>query len=126
MSEPDNAAEPRKAGLPIAKLAAAAVAALIPGSILTLAGGAIFGLAKGTAYVFAAAVLGSVGGFLIARYMARGFVEQRIAGNARFAAVDRAVAENGLKITFLLRLSPVLQIGQTSSVLAQRPSNCVM
>lgn len=30
MSEPDNAAEPRKAGLPIAKLAAAAVG-LIPG-----------------------------------------------------------------------------------------------
>ncbi len=30
MSEPDKAAEPRKAGLPIAKLAAAAVA-LIPG-----------------------------------------------------------------------------------------------
>jgi uncharacterized membrane protein YdjX (TVP38/TMEM64 family) len=52
-------------------------------------------------------VLGSAGGFLIARYGARGWVEPRIASNARFAAVDRAVAENGLKITFLLRLSPV-------------------
>ncbi len=86
---------------------AAAVAALVPGSLLTLAGGAIFGLTRGTAYVFLAAVLGSAAGFLIARYLARGFVEKRISGNPRFAAVDRAVAENGLKITFLLRLSPV-------------------
>ena len=86
---------------------ALAVAALIPGSLLTLAGGAIFGLARGLAYVFIAAVLGSTAGFLIARYFARGRVEQRIAGNPRFAAIDRAIAQDGLKITFLLRLSPV-------------------
>jgi uncharacterized membrane protein YdjX (TVP38/TMEM64 family) len=83
------------------------VAALIPGSVLTIAGGAIFGLGAGTAYVFAGAVLGSIGGFLIARYLARGWVEQRIESDERFAAIDRAVAANGLKITFLLRLSPV-------------------
>ena len=43
---------------------------------------------------------------LIARYLARGWVEQRIEADERFRAIDRAVAENGLKITFLLRLSP--------------------
>ena len=85
---------------------AVAVAALVPGSALTLAGGAIFGLAEGTLYVFTAAVLGSTAGFLIARYLARSYVAKRIEGNQRFASVDRAVAENGLKITFLLRLSP--------------------
>jgi uncharacterized membrane protein YdjX (TVP38/TMEM64 family) len=86
---------------------AVSVAALVPGSVLTIAGGAIFGLAAGTLYVFLAAVLGSIGGFLIARYFARGWVEQRIESDDRFGAIDRAVAENGLKITFLLRLSPV-------------------
>ena len=83
------------------------VVAFLPGAALTLAGGAIFGVVKGTAIVFAAAVLGSTLAFLIARYLARGFVEQRIAGNAQFAAIDRAIGQQGRKIVFLLRLSPV-------------------
>jgi uncharacterized membrane protein YdjX (TVP38/TMEM64 family) len=90
----------------IAGYAAAAVA-LVPGSLLTLAGGAIFGLARGTIFVFAGALLGAVAAFLIARYLARSAVERRLAGKPRFAAVDRAVATEGRKIVFLLRLSPV-------------------
>jgi len=83
------------------------VAALIPGSVLTIAAGAIFGLTAGTAYAFCGAALGSIGGFLIARYAARGWVERRIEFDERFIAIDRAVAASGFKITFLLRLSPV-------------------
>ena len=86
---------------------AAAVVAFVPGSVLTLAAGAIFGLAQGTVYVFVAAVLGSAAAFLIARHVARGAVERRIARNPRFGAIDRAVAAEGRKIVFLLRLSPV-------------------
>jgi uncharacterized membrane protein YdjX (TVP38/TMEM64 family) len=86
---------------------AVGVAAFLPGAALTLAGGAIFGVVKGTAIVFVAAVLGSTLAFLIARYVARGFVEQRIAGSAQFAAIDRAIGQQGRKIVFLLRLSPV-------------------
>jgi len=88
-------------------LYAVGVVAFLPGSALTLAGGAIFGVVKGTAIVFTAAVLGSTAAFLIARYLARGFVERRIAGNAKFAAIDRAIGQQGRKIVFLLRLSPV-------------------
>jgi uncharacterized membrane protein YdjX (TVP38/TMEM64 family) len=84
-----------------------AVVAFIPGSLLTIAAGIIFGLAKGVIYVFVAAVLGSSAAFLIARYLARAAVERRLAGNPRFAAIDRAVAAEGRKIVFLLRLSPV-------------------
>ncbi len=86
---------------------ALAVVAFVPGSVLTLAAGAIFGLVKGAVYVFVAAVLGSSAAFLVSRYLARGVVERRIAGNPRFAAVGRAVAAEGRKIVFLLRLSPV-------------------
>ena len=86
---------------------ALAVAAFVPGSLLTLAGGAIFGVAAGTAYVFCAALLGSSLGFLIARYVARSAVERRLAGNEKFAAIDRAVGRQGRWIVFLLRLSPV-------------------
>src|SRR5438477_945650 len=86
---------------------ALAAIAFVPGSILTLAAGAIFGVARGVLYVFVAAVLGACGAFLVARHLARGVVERRLAGNARFAAIDRAVGREGRKIVFLLRLSPV-------------------
>jgi uncharacterized membrane protein YdjX (TVP38/TMEM64 family) len=83
------------------------VVALLPAAALTLAGGAIFGVVKGTAVVFTAAIIGSTLAFLIARYLARELVERRIAGNAQFAAIDRAIGQQGRKIVFLLRLSPV-------------------
>jgi len=85
---------------------AAAVVAFLPGSILTLAAGAIFGIGQGLAYAFTAAVLGASAAFLVSRYLARGAIERRLAGNARFAAIDRAVGAQGRKIVFLLRLSP--------------------
>jgi uncharacterized membrane protein YdjX (TVP38/TMEM64 family) len=85
---------------------AAAVVAFVPASLLTLVAGAIFGVAEGTAIVFVAAVLGSSAAFLIARHLARRAIEQRIAGDARFAAIDRAVGAEGRKIVLLLRLSP--------------------
>jgi uncharacterized membrane protein YdjX (TVP38/TMEM64 family) len=85
---------------------ATAVVAFVPGALLTLAGGAIFDLGWGIVYVFTAAVLGSSAAFLISRYLARGLIERRISENPRFAALDRAIGSQGLKIMFLLRLSP--------------------
>ena len=86
---------------------ALAVVAAAPGAILTLAAGAIFGVLEGTAYVFVAATLGASGAFLVARYVARGMIERRLNASDRFDAIDRAVGNEGLKIVFLLRLSPV-------------------
>lgn len=87
---------------------ALATVALVPGSLLTLVGGAVFGVVAGSAYVFAGAVIGSVLAFLAARHLARPAVERRISGDERFRRIDRAVEREGLKIVFLLRLSPVL------------------
>jgi uncharacterized membrane protein YdjX (TVP38/TMEM64 family) len=81
--------------------------AFAPGSILSLAAGALFGVLQGTLYVFVGATLGSAAAFLIARYLARGWVQRRIEGDRRFAAIDRAVGEDGRRIVLLLRLSPV-------------------
>jgi uncharacterized membrane protein YdjX (TVP38/TMEM64 family) len=79
----------------------------VPGSALTLAAGALFGIGRGLVFAWCAATVGASLAFLVARYLARGAVEHRIAGNPRFAAIDRAVGQEGRKIVFLLRLSPV-------------------
>ncbi|HTQ80656.1 MAG TPA: TVP38/TMEM64 family protein [Thermoanaerobaculia bacterium] len=84
-----------------------ATVAFAPGSVLTLAAGAIFGLLRGTIYTFLGATLGASAAFLVARYGARRAIERKLAGNERFAAIDRAVAGKGFQIVALLRLSPV-------------------
>lgn len=84
-----------------------AVVLFVPGSLLTLAAGAIFGLVRGTIYVFVAATIGAAAAFLVSRHLARATIERRIAGNPRFAAIDRAVETQGRRIVFLLRLSPL-------------------
>jgi uncharacterized membrane protein YdjX (TVP38/TMEM64 family) len=86
---------------------AAAVVAFVPGSLLTLAAGAIFGLGEGVVYVFVAATIGASAAFLVARHLVRVPFERRLAGNARFAAIDRAIGAEGRRIVFLLRLSPL-------------------
>lgn len=95
---------------PLAFIAGYVVAtvAFIPGSLLTLAAGAIFGVPRGVAYVLAGATLGSIAAFLVSRYVARRAIERRVAGNARFAAIDQAIGAQGRRIVLLLRLSPVV------------------
>ena len=84
-----------------------ATVAFLPGSVLTLAGGAIFGLFWGSIYVFVGATIGATFAFIVGRYLARGWISKKIAGNEKFAAIDNAVGKEGLKIVFLTRLSPI-------------------
>jgi len=79
----------------------------IPASILTLGAGVVFGLIKGSIYVYIAASIGASLAFLVGRYIARGWVEKQIEGNQRFKVIDQAVAEEGMKIVLLTRLSPI-------------------
>lgn len=95
-------------GLLFVAIYAAAVVLFIPASWLTLAAGAVFGLVEGVAYVFAGAVLGSALALLVARYLARPWVERWAARAPRFGAIDRAVARDGRRIVFLLRLTPLI------------------
>lgn len=80
--------------------------ALIPGSIVTLGGGVVFGLVKGSVLVFVGAMLGATAAFLVGRYLARDWVARKIAGNAKFQAIDQVIGREGRKIIFLIRLSP--------------------
>jgi uncharacterized membrane protein YdjX (TVP38/TMEM64 family) len=78
-----------------------------PGFILTMGAGILFGTLKGTIYVSIGATMGAALGFLISRYLARQWVQKKFSRNAKFRAIDEAVASEGWKIVGLIRLSPV-------------------
>ena len=84
-----------------------ATVAFLPGSILTLGGGVVFGILWGSIYVFLGATIGATLAFLVGRYLARGWVSKKIAGNQKFSAIDKAIGKQGLKIVLLTRLSPI-------------------
>lgn len=79
----------------------------IPGSLLTLGAGAIYGVVVGSLLVSVSSVLGASAAFLVGRYFARNWIAKKIEGNARFSAIDSAVADEGWKIVGLTRLSPI-------------------
>jgi len=79
----------------------------IPGSVLTLGAGAVFGLVGGFVAVSIGSTLGAAASFLVGRFLARDAIAKKIAGNERFAAIDRAVGREGFKIVLLTRLSPI-------------------
>lgn len=85
----------------------AAAVAFVPGSILTVSAGAIFGLLAGTVYVFIGATIAACVSFALARGVLRSAIEHRLENNPRLGAIDRAIAAEGRKIVFLLRLSPL-------------------
>jgi len=86
---------------------AVCVVAFIPASILTLGAGAIFGFVGGTIVVVIGAMLASTVSFLLARTVMRKHVEAMTAKSAKFRALDRAIASEGMKIVFLVRLAVV-------------------
>ncbi|MEW5305301.1 MAG: hypothetical protein WDW38_005658 [Sanguina aurantia] len=80
---------------------------LFPASILTLAAGALFGPLQGTAVVSIASTTGAALAFLVSRYLAAPLVRTRLEGYPKVQAVLEGVSQQGLRIVFLLRLSPL-------------------
>jgi uncharacterized membrane protein YdjX (TVP38/TMEM64 family) len=79
----------------------------LPGSILTLGAGFLFKVIGGTITVSIGSTLGACAAFLVGRTVARKWITGKVAKNAKFAAIDEAVAQQGFKIVLLTRLSPV-------------------
>ena len=79
----------------------------LPGWILTMGAGFAFGVVRGTIAVSVGSTLGAAAAFLVGRTLARDWIEQKVAGNARFRAIDRAVGQQGFKIVLLTRLSSI-------------------
>ncbi len=79
----------------------------LPASPLTIGAGAIFGFVEGAIVVIIGATLGATASFLLGRTIMRRKIEAMAANNAKFLALDRAIAREGGKIVFLVRLAPI-------------------
>jgi pyruvate/2-oxoglutarate dehydrogenase complex dihydrolipoamide dehydrogenase (E3) component/uncharacterized membrane protein YdjX (TVP38/TMEM64 family) len=79
----------------------------VPGLVLTLGAGAAFGVVLGSVFVSISSTLGATAAFLVGRYLARDAIARKIEKSEKFAAIDRAVADEGWKIVLLTRLSPL-------------------
>ena len=87
---------------------ALATVLMAPGSILTIGAGFVFGLWKGFLAVSAGATLGASLAFLVARFIARDKIDVIAKRNEKFRKIDSAIGQQGAKLVFLLRLSPVI------------------
>jgi uncharacterized membrane protein YdjX (TVP38/TMEM64 family) len=85
----------------------AATLVLAPDWPLAVAAGMLYGVWAIPVVLSAAMVAASLA-FLAARYLARHRVRGMLAEQRTFAAVDKAVTEEGWKIVILLRLSPLV------------------
>jgi uncharacterized membrane protein YdjX (TVP38/TMEM64 family) len=78
---------------------------LLPGSWVTLAGGALFGPYWGALYVLVGSVTGATLALLVARYLAREWVEKKATGMTR--RVMEGVDAEGWRFVAFTRLVPL-------------------
>ncbi len=95
-----------------------AAVTLAPAFLLTLAAGAVFGLWRGTVLVYVGAVLGSSAVYALARPLSHSRLVQRVDRDPRVAAVRRALVGEGVRVMFLLRLSPLVPYNLLNYALA--------
>ncbi len=96
---------------------AAALCGIIPASVIAVAAGMIYGTVGGFLVCAPAILLGAVLAFRLSRSFFRARVTGLIARDRRLACLDAAVARDGWRLVFLLRLSPVMPFALTSYAL---------
>jgi uncharacterized membrane protein YdjX (TVP38/TMEM64 family) len=78
----------------------------LPGLPMALAAGILFGPVWGVVYAIIGATLGASTSFLVARYLARDWVEAKLTGEM-WKSLDQKVGEQGWKIVAVTRLVPL-------------------
>lgn len=86
---------------------AASCVFMLPGSMLTIVAGIAFGPVIGGLTALIGATLGATAAFLVAKYVARGMIEDKIGKNEMFKKIDDGVEQNGASFLILTRLVPV-------------------
>lgn len=83
-----------------------APALLLPGLPITIAGGILFGPFWGVLYTITSATVGACLAFVVARYVARDWVEEKLR-SPRWRRLDEGVEKHGWKVVAFTRLIPL-------------------
>lgn len=94
-----------------------AASGILPASLLGIAAGAAYGLVLGFATAAGGVLLGAVVAFFLSRSMFRPFVARQVEKSRRLARIDRALARDGWRFVFMLRLSPIMPFALASYTL---------
>jgi uncharacterized membrane protein YdjX (TVP38/TMEM64 family) len=108
--------DPTAAIIGVAYLGAALAA--LPVGAVTMIAGYSYGVGWGLAVIAPLCVAGAVASFAVGRTVLRKRIERRLHDNRRFRAIDRAIGNEGFRITLLVRLSPILPFGVLNYVLS--------
>jgi len=80
---------------------------LLPASPFIVAASAVFGFTLGLFTSALGIILGAAAGYFLSRLFLRKDLADQLKGRPTFKAIDQAIAEEGWKIVFLLRLCPI-------------------
>lgn len=94
-----------------------AASGVLPASVAGIAAGAIYGVGLGFAISAGGTMAGAMLTLLLSRSLARDWVARLVRARPRLADLDRLLAENGVRVVCLLRLSPVMPFAATSYAL---------
>jgi uncharacterized membrane protein YdjX (TVP38/TMEM64 family) len=89
----------------------------IPSSLLGIAAGALYGLFPGFLLAAVGSLLGALIAFGLGRSLFRSVIERLLLRYGRLRSLDLSVSQDGWKLVFLLRLSPIMPFSATSYLL---------
>lgn len=93
---------------------------LFPTTLPSILAGALFPLPLAIVVVITGEQLGIIASFAIGRTVLQSVIDKYTRSDARFQAINDAVAKNGVFLVFLLRLTPIFPFGTASHRFSSR------
>jgi len=100
-----------------------AIILLLPSPIIKILAGAIFPLHLAVLINFIGTMIGGCCAFLFGRWLFREGISEAIAQNAKLQRIEAAIGEESLRISVLIRLSPIIPDEWLNYILAAGPVN---
>lgn len=80
---------------------------MLPASVLTIAGGIVFGSVQGGILALFGSTIGASVAFIIAKYLARDIIVEKMGDNPLFKKIEDGVKRDGSSFLILTRLVPI-------------------
>ncbi len=100
-----------------------AVTLLVPTPVIKIFAGAIFPLHTAILVNFVGTMIGGLGAFIFGRWLFRDGLVEAISNNTKLQRIDAALGDESLRISVLVRLSPIIPDEWLNYILAAGPVN---